>query len=99
MPYLTGLGILDAMVAGLPYIVTDQRATNPEIEYLVPGVTGLVTGDDPCLFADAVLDLFADKLRLEGMSEAASQESHQYSIENMADNFAHGIVSCLRGSA
>ena len=98
MPYLTGLGILDAMVAGLPYLVTGQRATNPEIEYLVPGVTGLVTGDDPQLFADAVLDLVADKTRLRSMSEAASRESEQYSIENMANNFAGGILSCLGGA-
>lgn len=99
MPYLTGLGILDAMAAGLPYLVTGQRATNPEIEYLVPGVTGLVTGNDPYVFAEAVLGLFADKTRLWSMSGAAFRESHQYSIEHMADNFAHGILSCLGGSA
>jgi glycosyltransferase involved in cell wall biosynthesis len=95
MPYLAGLGILDAMAAGLPFLITGARATNPEIDYLVDGVTGLVTGDSVDQFADAVAGLIADQARLRAMSEAALAASHQYSIENMASNFCQGIRACL----
>ncbi len=95
MPYLAGLGILDAMAAGLPFIVTGACATNPEIDYLIDGVTGLVTGDSVDLFAQAVAGLLADQARLESMSKAALTASHEYSIENMAANFCHGIRACL----
>jgi glycosyltransferase involved in cell wall biosynthesis len=95
MPYLTGLGILDAMAAGLPFLVTGACATNPEIDYLVDGVTGLVTGDSVERFADAVSGLFADPARLQAISDAAVLASHEYSIENMASNFCRGIRACL----
>jgi len=95
MPYLAGLGILDAMAAGLPFLVTGARATNPEIDYLVDGVTGLVTGDSVERFADAVSGLFADPARLQAISDAAVLASHEYSIENMASNFCRGIRACL----
>lgn len=95
MPYLAGLGILDAMAAGLPYIVTGALATNPEIEYLVDHVTGLVTGDDVAAYADAVASLLHDPPRLHAMGEAARLASRQYSIENMASNFCRGIRQCL----
>lgn len=95
MPYLAGLGILDAMAAGLPYIVTGARSTNPEIEYLVEGVTGITTGDSMQKYADAVDSLLRDEDRLARMSEASREASHNYSIENMAANFERGIRACL----
>jgi glycosyltransferase involved in cell wall biosynthesis len=95
MPYLAGLGILDAMAAGLPFLVTGARATNPEIDYLIDGVTGLVTGDSVKQFADAVAGLLNDPARLESMSQAALTASYEYSIENMASNFCCGIRACL----
>ena len=95
MPYLTGLGILDAMAAGLPYIVTGARVTNPEIEYMVNGVTGIATGDSVSAYAEAILRLFADTDRLGAMSEAARDASTHYSIERMAANFSEGIRRCV----
>lgn len=95
MPYLAGLGILDAMAAGLPFLVTGAHATNPEIDYLIDGVTGLVTGDSIEYFDNAVASLFGDPVRLESMSKAALAASHEYSIENMASNFCCGIRACL----
>ncbi len=95
MPYLAGLGILDGMAAGLPYLVTGARATNPEIDYLIDGVTGMVTGDSVEQFADAAAGLFADPERLRAMSNAASVNSLEFSIEKMAQNFCGGIRACL----
>jgi glycosyltransferase involved in cell wall biosynthesis len=95
MPYLTGLGILDAMAAGLPYIVTSARATNPEIDYLIEGETGLRTGDDTFAYAAAVSSILADPPRLERMAEASRRASLQYSIEDMVSNFSEGIRGCL----
>ena len=95
MPYLAGLGILDAMAAGLPYIVTGANCFNPEIDYLVDGVTGLVTGDDASTYADQVHALLTDEQRTACMSRAARIASEEYSIEAMAGNFVRGIHSCL----
>ncbi len=96
MPYLAGLGILDAMAAGLPFVVTGERATNPEIDYLEDGVTGLVTGDSVERYVQAVVALLSDEARLHAMAEASRRASQQYSIESMASHFVQGIESCLQ---
>ena len=99
MPYLTGLGILDAMAAGLPYIVTGTHCFNPEIDYLVDGVTGLMTGDDVNAYARQVAALLNDPPRLHRMSAASRVAASEYSIEKMTERFVSGIQACLRPTA
>ncbi len=95
MPYRTGLGILDAMAAGLPYIVTGADCFNPEIDYLVDGVTGLVTGDDVDVYADEVHRLLNEPAEVSRLAAASRAASANYSIETMANNFICGIQACL----
>ena len=96
MPYLTGLGIVDAMTAGLPYLVTNERRTNPEIDYLQDGVTGVITPNRLDLFAEAISSLLLDGERRQNMSRAARAASNEISIENMAMRFEQGIIDCLK---
>lgn len=94
-PGLVGLGILDAFCAGLPLLTTDLPLHSPEIEYLEHGRNGLMVAPDPEAFGQAILDLLADPVRLATMRAAARSDSHRYSIEAMAHNFAQGVQQCL----
>lgn len=94
-PGLVGLAILDAFTAGLPLITTDNPLHSPEIEYLKPGVNGLITYDNLTVYADAVADLLSDAVALETLRQGAANSASLYSIEAMAEAFAEGIASCL----
>ncbi len=94
-PGLVGLGILDAFCAGLPLLTTDVPGHSPEIEYLEPGRSGLVTAPNAAAFAAAIDALLVDPGRLAGMRAAAEEASRRYSIEAMAENFAAGVKRCL----
>lgn len=97
-PGVIGLAVLDAFAAGKPVITTDVAAHGPEIEYLRPGVNGLVTLQAVEAFGDAVLTLAEDRRQLRALGENARQSSHGYGIVPMAENFSRGITACLNGA-
>ncbi|HEY8327003.1 MAG TPA: glycosyltransferase family 4 protein, partial [Rhodanobacter sp.] len=94
-PGLVGLGILDAFCAGLPLLTTDVPVHSPEIEYLEPGRSGLITEPSAAAFAAAIEALLDDPARLAAMRAAAEEASRRYSIETMAENFAAGVKRWL----
>lgn len=94
-PGLVGLGILDAFCARLPLLTTDLPLHSPEIEYLEPGRSGLITAPSATAFAAAIEMLLDDPSRLATMRAAAEEAGLRYSIEAMADNFATGVKRCL----
>ena len=95
-PGLVGLGILDAFCAGLPMITTDLPVHSPEIEYLDPGVNGLMTPPRAADYADGVLALLRDPPRLAAMRAAARAAAERFSIETMVGNFSAGVRECLQ---
>jgi glycosyltransferase involved in cell wall biosynthesis len=95
MPGRVGLAVLDAFAAALPLCTTALPNHGPEIEYLVPGENGIMTAPEPRTFAFGVVELLQSPWRLEQLKAGASDSGRQYSIDNMAKNFARGIVSCL----
>lgn len=97
MPGLVGLAILDAAALGLPMVTTAFPYHSPEIAYLQDGVNGWIVNDwqNPEAYGDAIAFLFADKDRLGGMSAAARQMAETYTIENMVDRFANGVLAAL----
>lgn len=94
-PGLVGLGILDAFTARLPLITTDLPLHSPEIEYLEHGRNGLMVAPDAGAFANAISGLLENPTQLASMRAAAGEDSHKYSIEAMAVNFAEGVKRCL----
>jgi glycosyltransferase involved in cell wall biosynthesis len=94
-PGLVGLGILDAFCARLPLLTTDLPLHSPEIEYLEPGINGLITAPQASAFAEAIESLLNHSAKLGRMRAAAEAASHRYSIETMAQNFATGVERCL----
>jgi glycosyltransferase involved in cell wall biosynthesis len=98
MPGLIGLAILDAGAAGLPVATTAFPWHSPEIAYLEPGRNGIMVRDweNPEAYGNAVADLLLDPERLLAMSVAARDMASHFSIENMAANFAKGVLEALR---
>lgn len=94
-PGLVGLHVLDAFSASLPMVSTYTAKHSPEISYLENNINGLLTGDTPEQYSHAVIKLLTDTKLWKDMSDAAYKSSKQYTVENMAKNFADGIVSCL----
>lgn len=94
-PGLVGLGILDAFVAGLPFLTTDIPIHSPEIDYLRPGYNGVITEPDPVVFAAAAAALLNDDARRARLSQGALASAEQYSMANMVDRFVTGIRGCL----
>ena len=95
MPGLVGLAVLDAFAAGLPMATTDVPFHSPEIEYLHPGVTGVLTAHNPQAFAHAVTELLTNTDTRRNMREAALEASRHYTIENMVRNFGDGVLEAL----
>lgn len=97
MPGLMGLAILDAGVTGLPIATTAFPWHSPEVAYLEPGVNGLLVDDwqNARAYGDAVGDLLLDPVRRGRMADAARAMADRYSIEQMAQRFAAGILQAL----
>ena len=97
MPGLVGLNVVDAFGLGLPTITTDIDYHSPEIDYLVDGVNGVIVAGDPNpeQFAEATAAVLANRDYLGSLREAADITGHELTIENMARNFANGVVDAL----
>lgn len=94
-PGMVGLGILDALVAGLPLITTDCGLHSPEIAYLHEGRNGLMTAVDLDAYARATTGLLTDPEALQAMRQAAAESGRRYSIENMVERFCGGVMQSL----
>ena len=90
-PGLVGLGILDAFSAGLPLITTDLPVHSPEIEYLEPGVNGLMVTPDAAALTDTLCRLLQTPDELQALRAGALRAGEQHSIETMVTNFAEGV--------
>lgn len=95
-PGMSGLAILDAFSTGTAFVTTENGIHSPEIDYLEPGVNGLLTAPDVGAFVQAVIDLLGNEQRLNEMKENAFMDSSKYTIENMAENYAAGILRVLK---
>jgi glycosyltransferase involved in cell wall biosynthesis len=95
MPGLVGLGILDAFAMGTPLVTTQYPYHSPEIEYLKNGVNGLMTNDDVHEYSESVVKLLTDSIVRKKLMDGCAISAKQYTVENMVDNFATGIVKCL----
>lgn len=94
-PGLVGLGILDAFVGGLPLATTDCGLHSPEIAYLHNGVNGVMTADDLDSYVQACRALLADSEARIRLAAAARADADRYTVENMAERFAQGIMGAL----
>lgn len=94
-PGLVGLGILDSFASGVPMVTTDCGIHSPEISYLKNDVNGIMTEPDVHQYSIACIALLRDHSRLRRLRENCLESAKEYTLENMANRFVKGIVSCL----
>ena len=94
-PGLTGLAILDAFAAGLPYVTCDLPYHSPEIAYLYPDVNGLIVSPSATLLADAVTNLLENPETYQHCARGALESAERFGISAMVERFSQGICDCL----
>ncbi len=98
-PGAVGLHVLDSFVSGKPMITTASAMHGPEAVYIENGINGFMTTDSIDDYATTVINLLKDPSKYKEISQNAIKSSHEYSLENMAHNFADGIDNCLKKTA
>lgn len=95
-PGLVGLGILDSFVCGVPMLTTDCGLHSPEIAYLNSDINGLMTPNTLQDYVGAVVGLFQNETALQRLQAGCLESAKEYTVENMARNFAEGVMQCLQ---
>jgi L-malate glycosyltransferase len=95
MPGLVGLAVLDCFALGTPLLTTDFPFHSPEIEYLQPGVDGIVSGNSLGAYVAAVAEVLNSRELQERLKQGCRQKSQRYTNANMVQRFAGGIVAAL----
>ena len=95
MPGLVGLAVLDCFALGTPLLTTNFRYHSPEIEYLEPGVDGIVSEDSLDGYVSAVVEVLESKELRQGLKLGCQRKSRRYTTANMVGRFAQGIENAL----
>lgn len=97
LPFSAGLGVLDSFAFGTPIVIVDGDTHGPEVEYIDPGVNGLILpeGSESTEVANAIVSLLQDEDRLRKMKLAAIETAGRYPLSAMVDRFATGIQRAL----
>ena len=93
IPEWVGLVAVDSFAAGIPIVTTDFPTHSTEFDYLRDGVNALDTPHEPQRYADALVALVNDPVRLHTLQHGATSSSDGLAIEDMADRFVAGIVA------
>jgi glycosyltransferase involved in cell wall biosynthesis len=95
MPGLVGLAVLDSFALETPTITTKYPFHSPEIEYLEEGVNAMITEDNVESYAQAVIEMLLHEHKRKVLVQGCKKAAAKYTIEQMAENFANGIIKCL----
>lgn len=97
IPGRVGLAIVDTFALATPLVTLADSTHSPEIDYLEPGVNGVLlpAGTRPDGYAAAVAELLADRERRADLVIGARDAGDRHSIEAMAARFADGISQAL----
>jgi glycosyltransferase involved in cell wall biosynthesis len=95
MPGVVGLAVLDSFALGTPLLTTKLPNHGPEIEYLQPGVDGIVSDDSLDAYVSAVVDVLGSRELQECMKQGCLRKSQRYTTANMVGRFASGIFAAL----
>jgi glycosyltransferase involved in cell wall biosynthesis len=96
MPGLVGLAVLDSFASCVPMITTEYELHSPEIDYLQSGVNGLMSENNVESYVDAVCSVLNDSELYGCLVSGCLVSSEEYSIDNMASNYAAGVLGLLR---
>lgn len=93
-PGLVGLGIFDALCAGIPLLTTDCRLHSPEIAYLDADV-GVMTSNDVTVFAETAVETLINPVLRDSAARKGPESAHRHGLDQMIVNFAGGIQRAL----
>lgn len=97
-PGALGLGVIDSFVCGVPLVTLADGRHGPEIAYLQHGANGLVVQAEQSAFVTAAISVLDDEHLSVQLKQGCSEAAARYTIENMAENFATGVLACLGAS-
>ena len=97
MPGLVGLALLDSFAMETPLITTNIPYHSPEIGYLLDGINGIIVQEpnDPVVYADKVSYLLKNNEAREKLISGCRITREKYTIEEMVERFAQGVVKAL----
>jgi glycosyltransferase involved in cell wall biosynthesis len=95
IPGVVGLVLVDSFAAGLPLVTTRLESHGPEIEYLEPGVNGLVTEADANSLAAACVGLLESPQLAARLRAGCLAAARVYTLEAMVERFAAGVHEAL----
>lgn len=97
IPGLVGLAVIDAFAMGVPLVTVDLPYHSPEIDYLDPGVNGVMLPrhSQPSDYAHAVARLLDDPAALEALRKGCERATQTYTMENMVERFGTGLLQAL----
>src|SRR5664280_31065 len=98
MPGLVGLSVIDAFVAQVPMITTAVEYHSPEIEYLIPGINGILLSAKTTAseYADRVAELLNTPHELAELRRGCLEAAHKYTLDAMVDRFSDGVLHALQ---
>lgn len=98
MPGAVGLVIVDSFSAARPLFTTRHDQHGPEIAYLENGHNGFMSRFDVGDYAAGVVEFLANPAMRAVIQAGCRGSAGRYSLENMAERFADGILNCLARS-
>lgn len=94
-PGLVGLAILDAFALGCIFATTKGTEHSPEIDYLLPGVNGIMTERDVKSYCSAIVEISGNPSRCDEIRKAAAEFAQVLTISNMGKCFFEGLQKAL----
>ena len=96
-PGAVGLHIIESFVSAVPLITLASARHGPEFEYIEhPRNAWVVERADAELIAKAAYHVLTTPTLLSQMRDQCRGDAARYTLENMVDHFANGVVDCLR---
>jgi L-malate glycosyltransferase len=96
LPGAVGLGVVDSLVAGCPMITRAVPDHRPEIDYLKPGVNGvMVSSLDETSYARAIVRVLSDEVERQGLIDGCRSSAVELSMDQMVERFAGGVAAAL----
>ncbi|MFU8820505.1 MAG: glycosyltransferase family 4 protein [Gammaproteobacteria bacterium] len=95
MPGAVGLVIVDSFNAARPVFTAKHDLHGPEIAYLEHGRNGFMSRLDVGDYAEDVVTFLRNSAMQEVVQAGCRRSAGTYSLENMAERFADGILNCL----
>jgi glycosyltransferase involved in cell wall biosynthesis len=95
IPGRVGLAVVEMASAGLPMATFAESLHGAEIAYLNDGINGLLLSGDTDAAARDLGSLLTDRAAVERMRKEALNTASTYTVQNMAVNFADGVMASL----